>query len=292
MCLLVVCSPDSTPKKKDLECASCNNPHGFGYAVITPKGIVTGRSMSAKKLIKEFLAVRKEFPASYAMFHARYATHGVKNEENCHPFKVPSNPDTYLAHNGILDIKISAGDRRSDTRIFAEDTLPSMGGVVALDDDHVWTMVSKWAMGSKIAILTLDPAAKDQCYIVNEDAGHWDNDGMWWSNHTYCATTYASTSYSAATSNSNTWSSFIDYEKDTKKPVDGHEVYECPTCQAVAYEDANPYYCEMCYTCWDCDGVYGDSCLCYTPEAQRYDYAKKSSQGKGWYYDKYFDFGK
>jgi glutamine amidotransferase len=240
--------------------------------------------MSAKKLIREFLAVRKEFPSSYAMFHARYATHGVKNEENCHPFRVPSNPDTYLAHNGILDIAIKAGDKRSDTRIFAEDTLPAMGGMVALDDDHVYKMLSKWAMGSKIAILTLDPAAKEQCYIINEDAGHWDNDGMWWSNSTYLQSTYASPT---------SWSSWVEYDKDRKPDViDAHEIYECPTCQAVAIEDANPYYCEMCYTCWDCDGVYGDSCLCFTPSAQRYDYAKKSSQGKGWYYDKYFDFGK
>jgi hypothetical protein len=284
MCLLVVCSPDSTPKKKDLECASCNNPHGFGFAVIAGDKIITGRSMSSKKLIREFLAVRKEFPSGWAMFHARFATHGVKNEENCHPFKVPSNPDTYLAHNGVLDIKISAGDKRSDTRIFAEDTLPSMGGVTALDDDHVWNMVSKWSLGSKIVVLTLDPNAKEQCYIVNEDAGHWDNEGMWWSNNTYKPSTYTAAS---------SWSSYVDYEKDTKHDtmLPG-EVYECGACQAVAYEDANPYYCEMCYTCWDCDGIYGDSCLCFTPSAQRYEYAKKSSEGKGWYYDKYFDFGK
>jgi hypothetical protein len=87
---LVVASPNSTPRKKDLECASCNNPHGFGFAVITPNGIVTGRGMSSKKVIKQFLEVRKQYPESYAMFHARYATHGVKNEDNCHPFKVPS----------------------------------------------------------------------------------------------------------------------------------------------------------------------------------------------------------
>ena len=73
MCLLVVSSPNSTPKRKDLECASCNNPHGFGYAVIAGNKIITGKGMSAKKIIKEFLAVRKEFPSSYAMFHVHIA---------------------------------------------------------------------------------------------------------------------------------------------------------------------------------------------------------------------------
>jgi hypothetical protein len=272
MCLLVVASPNSTPKKKDLECASCNNPHGFGFAVITPTQIITGRGMSSKKVIKEFLAVRKEFPASYAMFHARYATHGVKNEENCHPFKVPSKYDTYLAHNGILDIDIKAGDRRSDTRIFAEDTLPAMGGVTALDDDHVWTMVSKWALGSKIVVFTLDPSAKDQCYIVNEAAGHWDNEGMWWSNSTY---TVASN-----------WSSYLTTPADKVRAKVSEVLLdnECESCGAVGFEDSNPYYCEMCYTCFDCSGSYHDTCMCYTPERDRLEY---TSREKDWWVNDY-----
>jgi len=277
MCLLVVASPNSTPRKKDLECASCNNPHGFGFAVITPNGIVTGRGMSSKKVIKKFLEVRKEFPNSYAMFHARYATHGVKNEDNCHPFKVPSKYDTYLAHNGILDINISAGDKRSDTRIFAEDTLFAMGGVTALDDTHVWTMVSKWALGSKIVIFTLDPDANDQCYIINENAGHWDNEGMWWSNSTY---------------KESTWSTYLGTPSKSSALAlnDGgyEEVEECAHCLAVAFEDANPYYCEMCMACYDCSGTYSDTCLCWTPEKDRYSYNKK---GKVGYYNDYFGFG-
>ena len=280
MCLLVVCSPNSTPRKKDLECASCNNPHGFGYAVIAGDKIITGKGMSAKKIIKEFLDVRKEYPNSYAMFHARYATHGVKNEENCHPFKVGGRDDTYLAHNGILDIEIHATDKRSDTRIFAEDTLPMIGGVKALDDDNVWKIVSKWASGSKVAILTLDPRAGDQCYIVNESSGYWDNEGMWWSNDTY---------------KPSTWSSFIQPSSTTAIAYDNHtedEIlaeYECPSCRAIAFEDANPYYCEMCYTCFDCVGSYGDSCLCYTPADSKWMRDRHKPQN-AWYYDKTFDF--
>ena len=280
MCLLVVASPNSTPKKKDLECASCNNPHGFGFAVITPNGIVTGRGMSAKKVIKNFLEVRKEYPSSWAMFHARYATHGVKNEDNCHPFKVPSNPDTYLAHNGILDIAIKAGDKRSDTRIFAEDTLPAMGGVTALDDDHVWTMLSKWSTGSKLVIFTLDPSAKEQCYIVNETAGHWDNEGMWWSNYGYVP------------ASSSSWSSSTYFSTPFKGSTETAEVLtddnECTRCGTMAFVDSNPYYCEACYTCYDCYGSYEDTCLCWTPQGDKYKSAKKEP----WYYDNVFDFGK
>lgn len=274
MCLLVVCSPNSTPRKKDLECASCNNPHGFGYAVIADGKIITGRGMSAKKIIKEFLQVREEYPNSYAMFHARFATHGVKNEENCHPFKVGGRDDTYLAHNGILDIDIHTTDRRSDTRVFAEDTLPLMGGVKALDDDNIFKIVSKWSSGSKIAILTLDPAAKDQCYIVNESSGHWDNEGMWWSNDTYKPSTWASYI--------KTPSKDLVYDNHTSDVED----FECPSCRTIAFEDANPYYCEMCFQCFDCNGMYGDSCLCYTPNQA----SVRHKQSGGWYYDGNYGF--
>ena len=274
MCLLVVCSPDSTPLRKELENAACSNPHGFGYAVITPNGIVTGRGMSSKKMIREFLAVRKEFPSSYAMFHARYATHGVKNEENCHPFRVGGRTDTYLAHNGILDVDIHATDKRSDTRIFAEDILPTIGGVTSLDDDNVWKIISRWASGSKIAILTLDPAAKDSCYIVNESSGHWDNSGMWWSNDSY---------------KPSNWSTYLQKSPAVVTDSEVSTDYECSNCGALPYEEANPYYCEMCFTCFDCDSVYGDSCLCYTPDSKYMVSGSQHKQG-GWYYDKHFDF--
>jgi len=253
MCLLLVCEPNSTPKRKDLECASCNNPHGFGYAVIADGKIITGKGMSARKTIDAFLKVRKQYPNGYAMYHARYATHGVKNEENCHPFKVGEDERTYLAHNGILDIDIHATDRRSDTRVFAEDTLPAMGGVSALDDDNAFKILSKWSTGSKIAILTVDPAAKEVCYIINESAGHWDNAGIWWSNSTY---------------KEDTWSKYIGLPSTGNAPVDAEVMddYDCQLCGTYMFEDSNPYYCENCYSCFDCLGMYGDDCLCWTPE--------------------------
>lgn len=273
MCLLVVSSPNSTPSKKDLECASCNNPHGFGYAVIAGNKIITGKGMSAKKVIKEFLAVRKQYPSSYAMYHARFATHGVKNDDNCHPFPVGGSELTYLAHNGILDVDIPVNDKRSDTRIFADDILPAMGGVKALDNPNLYRMLEKWASGSKVAVFTLDPAADYDCYIINEDLGTWDNDGNWWSNDSY---------------KQSAWSSFYkkyDYMDDAYGTV--LEDNMCKSCEAVQVEDANPYYCEMCHTCYDCNGVYDSSCMCWSPEWDRYASSKREVAK----YDGQYDFG-
>lgn len=276
MCLLVVSSPNSTPRKKDLECASCNNPHGFGYAVIAGNKIITGKGMSSKKIIKEFLEVRKKYPKSYAMFHARFATHGVKNDDNCHPFKVGGSELTYLAHNGVLSVDIPANDMRSDTRIFAEDILPAMGGITALDNTNLYRMIEGWASGSKIAVFTLDPDAEYDCYIINEDLGHWDNAGNWWSNDGY---------------KQNAWTNLFrkgDEYYDTLDPM-GDDGYGCMMCGTAVSEDDNPYYCFSCGSCFDCSMIVNDSCLCWSPEMDKWSSGQhKQSIGA---YNGQYDFG-
>jgi len=284
MCLLVVCSPGSTPKKADLTTASCANPHGFGFALIAGDQIITYRSMSAKKTINKFLSLRSQHPDGYAIWHARYATHGVKNEFNCHPFQVGGDSLSYLAHNGVLDTHIEDYDKRSDSRIFAEDTLPKLGGVSSLDDPNIWIMVSEWARGSKIAILTLNPQAKHQLYLINSDSGHWDKDGIWWSNYSYVPVAPPKTvGYSSI------WKAPKDYTplpvSDTKPDNDylglaigydpiwdmytdakGDMLEECPNCAGLtSYSDT---FCQVCDCCYDCFAPSG-ACLCYTPQGYR-----------------------
>lgn len=274
MCILVVCEPNSTPKSTDLHAGACSNPHGFGFAIHVGDRVISERSMSAKKSIKRFLELREQYPTGYAMWHARYATHGVKNEQNCHPFIVGGDERTYLAHNGILDVAIPANDRRSDTRVFAEDTLPKLGGVHALDDETIWTMISKWASGSKIAVLTADPSAQYPMYIVNENLGKWDDEGIWWSNQSHVriapkpaiTTLYAQPAYPSIYSS--TWSDdkyhqdLLDYENS----LDKEEVLDiCIYCDAIVDLEDNPYYCTMCEGCFDCGDNVVD-CLCWKPQ--------------------------
>lgn len=276
MCLLVVAEPNSTPKRKDLENGACNNPHGFGYAIVAGNKIISGKGMSSKKVISEFLEMRKKYPDGYATYHARFATHGVKNEDNCHPFVVGDDKDTVLAHNGILDVTIAPNDKRSDTRVFAEDVLPAMGGVTVLDNAHVWGVLSKWASGNKIAVLTTNPNTKYSCYIINEGLGSWDNDGIWWSNDSYKP-------YDTL------YPSFIGRAIEYGGGSDIKD-YTCVMCEAIPEVDANPYYCEFCLTCYDCSGIYEDSCQCWSPEWDRYAKHGVKQEGNYGYYNQHFDF--
>jgi glutamine amidotransferase len=226
--------------------------------------------MSAKKSIKRFLELREQYPDGYAMWHARYATHGVKNEANCHPFKVGGTEyDTYLAHNGVLDILIPKDDKRSDTRIMAEELLPRLGGVSALDDEYVYDMISSWSSGSKVAVMTNDPSAKYRLYIINESAGTWDDQGIWWSNQSHKPVVSISNSYS------------YDYTQPSVYDIIAVDeevgVYQCPNCEALIDLEENDIWCTMCDSCLDCKSSIVE-CLCWSPDTKdliRYNYDNK-----------------
>lgn len=271
MCLLVVCNPNSTPDKDSLTQGACSNPHGFGFAIQTDKGIISERSMSAKKSIKRFLELREQYPSGYAMWHARYATHGVKNELNCHPFKVAGTEyDTYLAHNGVLNIHIPKGDKRSDTRILAEELLPRLGGVKALADNYIYDMLSAWSSGSKICIMTNDPESEYDIYIINENLGSWDDNGVWWSNNSHkpllstprTSSYYDIYDYGMEYGTTETNMSVELWETDTSV-----ELFECPNCMALLDFEDNEYFCVFCRMCFDCNSDIVE-CLCYHPDVK------------------------
>jgi glutamine amidotransferase len=219
--------------------------------------------MSAKKIINRFMELREQYPEGYAMWHARYATHGVKNETNCHPFQVGGSTDTYLAHNGVLNIHIPKGDKRSDTRILAEELLPRIGGVSALDDEYIYDMVSEWAGGSKLAILTRDPSAKYSLYLVNEDLGTWDNEGVWWSNNSHKPSTY--------TPRTTSYKSYYDVDDYVPAGSQVDEEYpeilleECGWCGYDTDLMISEHFCTQCMSCFDC-GMLVSECLCLTEE--------------------------
>jgi hypothetical protein len=205
------------------------------------------------------------------MWHARYATHGVKNEQNCHPFQVGDDPQTYLAHNGVLDTFIADGDKRSDTRVFAEDTLPKLGGVSALNDENIYRMIESWATGSKIAVLSVNPLAEYQLYLINEKLGTWDDDGVWWSNSSYKRTTYT---YTPSVKQSD--SVIMGYADDEKefwekqedylnRYEDGGVIDLCPMCEAMIDLEQSPESCEFCASCLYCFQLPLD-CDCYDPK--------------------------
>ncbi|MEU1527102.1 class II glutamine amidotransferase [Nocardia rhamnosiphila] len=187
MCLLTYFPAGVTPDPLALHLGSVANPHGHGFAVIAEpeQRIIVARGMRAEQMVDRFLAVRDRYPNSPALFHSRYATRGVHGVENCHPFRLGGDPRTVLAHNGTLPKRVwpRAYDLRSDTRIAAEEYLPTEP-FGSIDTHRGFRGLESWLGPSKLVLLTLDPTYQRQAYLFNEHAGVWE-DGIWYSNTTY-----------------------------------------------------------------------------------------------------------
>jgi len=267
MCMLCVIPPNVIPSREKLENSALNNPHGFGFAIVVPEEdrIIVERTMNADDSINRFLELRAQYMTGHATWHARLATHGSQTVENCHPFQVGvGNTKTYLAHNGILPV-LEDGTDRSDTRIFAEDVLPAMGGVTALDNEQIYNMIEDFTSGSKVVVLTVDPAAQHEAYLFHDNKGNVDEDGVWWSNDS-CYLDYGYGSKYKFKRNYNWW----DDEYDMTRPAvlgpkyEPADVEQCFNCNAlldasIAEEDMSCYFCGACLDCLS-EQL---NCLCY-----------------------------
>ena len=273
MCLLTFMKRGFTADVNDLRRGAQYNDDGFGFAVHAGSSVITGHGMNFEKVLEQFLHVRAKHDG-VALFHSRITTHGNTDVSNCHPFRVGGDNLTVVGHNGMLPIKLDKGETRSDTRIFAENYLPSLGGVYALDNPETFNTVSQWARGSKLVVITANQWANSDHYILNEKDGHWE-DGVWWSNYSYCyepAKTY-SYGYSSSYTTGGWSGEIVRMPRDNQEMIDEAEaeywnMYEvtCPTCESTAvydldYED--PIVCDTCgYCMWCQEWNGGNDCRC------------------------------
>ena len=254
MCVIIAGLGSATPTRQQLTRGCVSNPDGFGWGIVYEDnhGYYTmkwDRTMNGQKAIDGYLTAMSDLGESVAAsaFHARITTHGGSVLENCHPFPIGGDERSLLFHNGILPITEQGG--RSDTRILAEDILPLMGGAPAVDNSVIYDMVSEWATGSKLVVLSVAEDVEYPLTIINEDEGFWE-DELWFSNSS-CKP------YTAVWSKTGTIkiAEIIDSYDDT-----------CEHCKM----DLDPFepICSTCYICRDCD-LAVEECLCYQPASQQ-----------------------
>ena len=183
MCILVGCKPGTIPTREELVLGSESNPHGFGYAIVIDGKMVVNKSMKPDALIDEFLELRRANMNSCAIFHARYASHGSIDIDNCHPFYLGEDKQSVLAHNGNFPNDNQPKDSScSDTRWFAETVMPSLGGIQSLDNPVFCEMLINWSGSNRVIFLTANAEMESQMYTIGYEHGSVDDDGVWWSN--------------------------------------------------------------------------------------------------------------
>ena len=209
MCLAIY-KPQGNPISIDnLKHGWDNNDDGAGYCFINENNdIIIKKFMSWDAFIKEYVPdVTAYGDDSPFLIHFRITSKGATNIDNCHPFKV--NDDMAIIHNGtISNIDIDKLDRRSDTKIFAEEYLANIGETL-LDNIYVFELAQGFIGYSKVCILHRERGV----FILNEHLGHWnDEDDCWYSNESYkprktylkTTTTQSKTYYPSTTSTTTT----------------------------------------------------------------------------------------
>lgn len=256
MCLLTFIPKGVTPNRDRFARAAITNPDGFGFAIHDGYRILTDKDMDFDKLWERWTIARKSH-AGPALFHFRITTHGKTDLTNCHPFRVGGDDLSVLGHNGILPIEVPVHDDRSDTHLFAQYVLPEIGGVPALDNESVFDQVSQWARGSKMVVLSVNPLAQYDWYIINEQEGHW-SENMWWSNYSYVPRNYGYGGYGG-------WGTTridgYDWYKDSKTKQDDIDATPAPSAAPVKTRDP-----------WDEQSEVLD---CWTNELYDGDYAER-----------------
>ena len=312
MCLLTFMHAGCMADEQHLSNGAINNPDGFGFAIHAGTHIISHSGLNFDRVYERFLTERRNHSGP-ALFHSRITTHGGTSLDNCHPFQVGRDTNTVVAHNGMLPI--AARDGKSDTRIFAEEMFPAMGGAATLNSKRMRKKLSKFADGSKLVFLSANPDVQNDYYIINESDGHWD-DGVWWSNSSYkWATSWKK--YSTYDKRAYGWS---NAEEDDDgglwipsgavedytyiDPITGEEVWmEMWTCLSCGHEemmhankcDDSADYCPVCDACWYCsdDRRY---CFCWHEQATAVDAdaileSAELSQPTLWGYDKSIEQG-
>lgn len=179
MCIAIVCNAKSILTPTALKKGWDSNPHGAGFAYVDDDHVVIKKGyMDYPSFEKAYLDYAQKFAAdSPFLVHMRVHTSGGITPKNTHPFEIKGGA---LIHNGIMFSPTGkrAGpthDRRSDTRVFAED----LYNILQLD--HVKKAAEgihqAIGRGNKVAFLY----DNKETFILGEDIGTWV-DGIWYSN--------------------------------------------------------------------------------------------------------------
>lgn len=249
MCIIMCALGNVAPPREHLEQSCRNNPDGFGFAMVTERDglrqLIVRKSMTSGNLIDEFEDAFTRYGKSVVAwaFHARIATHGKVNEQNCHPF--PVGNQAVMFHNGVLPVYQAPTDPRTDSETFASDYLPTLGGVPA--SWQACDVIGRFAGQSKLVFL--EPQAEMPLVIVNEDLGQWNGD-IWYSNTSYIPWTYA------VSSSSNEKLPVIEVDDD------GDFFVTCDVCDQTG--PVSDEFCAWCTSCYSC-GMFEDTCQCWTP---------------------------
>lgn len=178
MCLLVVQKPNAKMTNKQIENAWDRNSDGSGYSFCKDNKIVTKKYMDLNDFKSNLNNDWNSNKDKVFLIHFRYATHGVCDVSNVHPFKV--NNGLVFGHNGVIN-SVEDDNVLSDTQVFNNTILKNLKSGF-LKSDAIKKLISEFIGNSKLAFLD-----KNNRYtIINSYLGSWNKDkSIWFSNDSH-----------------------------------------------------------------------------------------------------------
>lgn len=161
--------------------AFTHNSDGFGVMAVR-----NGRLVVAKTLghFGKAWSLYQSFDGLDRVIHFRYATHGAKDYNNCHPFTILDMDkghayDLGMVHNGVISSFSDHKSAHSDTALFVSTFLAPL---LSAAPEVPFEEAGKDALSTLIdwsKLIFMDHNGRVS--IVNEESGKW-KDGCWYSN--------------------------------------------------------------------------------------------------------------
>lgn len=185
MCIIVLNTKEHLSKDLLNECWQSNSDGaGLMYA-IDGKLNIFKELKNFNTFYDYYSTLRKEFKKTKIGLHFRIATSGKIDLNNIHPFTV--NEKLAFMHNGIIDIPLQRKSKISDTIAFNQKILKQLPQNF-LNNHAITDLIFRYIERSKLLFMN----NQGKYWIFNEQLGHWDKNENWFSNYSYCESTFTS----------------------------------------------------------------------------------------------------
>lgn len=258
------------PSKETLKTCFQNNPDGAGYMYVYDKKVEIRKGFTTFETFYNALSKSRKITGDdvpYVM-HFRISTQAHGRKDCTHPFPLSKKMDNLrklnvsckigIAHNGIISLTSSSWHSKtitySDTMKYITDILSLIIKNKGYYKDKDTLLLIERTCESKLAILDND----GHCELIGDFE---ENDGIYYSNHTYQTKKYSTFKFGNYDDDYEKWWEKFDNDGN-KKDTDYNDYYDtdweafwnkdteqydfdpidCP----MSYADYSDCYCDFC----------------------------------------------